>query len=106
MSQTTPELAQVTGENKTNNKIIMYIHSNLNVTVNGKSLIVPNGIGINSTLWNDHSLDKFGIERKSTIFGHDNSSNVPHYTLMIQVVLFMLKNLYNCFNKTESNPYN
>ena len=55
----------------------MHIHSNLNVTVNGKSLIVPNGIGINSTLWNDHSLDKFGTERKTTIFGHDNSSNVP-----------------------------
>ena len=47
----------------------MHIHSNLNVTVNGKSLIVLNGIGINSTSWNDHSLDKFGTERKTTIFG-------------------------------------
>jgi hypothetical protein len=70
MPQFTPDInAQVTGENKTSNKIIMHIHSNLNVTVNGKSLIVPNGIGINSKLWNDHSLDKFGTERKTTIFG-------------------------------------
>ena len=70
MSQITPDInAQVTGENKTSNKITMHIHSNLNVTVNGKSLIVPNGIGINSTLWNDHSLDNFGAERKTTIFG-------------------------------------
>jgi hypothetical protein len=90
MSQTTSDLnAQVTGENKTSNKIIMHIHSNLNVTVNGKSLIVPNGIGINSTLWNDHSLDKFGTERKTTIFGMIAPA-MSHYTLMIQVVLFML----------------
>jgi hypothetical protein len=69
MSQITPEVnAQVTGENKTN-KIIMHIHSNLNVTVNGRSLIIPNGMGMNSTLWKDHSLDKFGTERKTTIFG-------------------------------------
>lgn len=72
--------AKVTGENKTSNKIIMHIHSNLNVTVNGKSLIVPNGIGINSTLWNDHSLDKFGTERKTTIFGMITSAMSPLHT--------------------------
>jgi len=60
MSQSTPELnAQESIANKTSNKIIMHIHANLSVTVNGKSLIVPNGIGINSSLWKDHSLDKF-----------------------------------------------
>ncbi len=81
MSQTTPDLnAQVTGENKTSNKIIMHIHSNLNVTVNGKLLIVPNGIGINSTLWNDHSLDKFGTERKTTIFGMITPAMSPLHT--------------------------
>ena len=87
MSQITPDInAKVTGENKTSNKIIMHIHSNLNVTVNGKSLIVPNGIGINSTSWNDHSLDKFGTEQNENHnIWHDNSSNVPT-TLMNQVV--------------------
>ena len=81
MSQITPDInAQVTGENKTSNKIIMHIHSNLNVTVNGKSLIVPNGIGINSTLWNDHSLDKFGTERKTTIFGMMTPAMSPLHT--------------------------
>jgi len=69
MSQIIPDVnAHVTGKNETN-KIIMRIHSNLNVTVNGRSLIVPNGIGINSTSWSDHSLDKLGTERKTTIFG-------------------------------------
>jgi len=81
MSQTTPDLnAQVTGENNTSNKIIMHIHSNLNVTVNGNSLIVPNGIGINSTLWNDHSRDKFGTERKTTIFGMVTPAMSPLHT--------------------------
>jgi hypothetical protein len=81
MPQFTPDInAQVTGENKTSNKIIMHIHSNLNVTVNGKSLIVPNGIGINSTLWNDHSLDKFGTERKTTIFGMVTPAMSPLHT--------------------------
>jgi hypothetical protein len=81
MSQTTSDLnAQVTGENKTSNKIIMHIHSHLNVTVNGKLLIVPNGIGINSTLWNDHSLDKFGTERKTTIFGAITPAMSPLHT--------------------------
>ncbi len=81
MSQITPDLnAQVTGENKTSNKIIMHKHSNLNVTVNGKSLIVPNGIGINSTLWNDHSLDKFGTERKTTMFGTITPAMSPLHT--------------------------
>lgn len=87
MSQITPDInAKVTGENKTSNKIIMHIHSNLNVTVNGKSLVVPNGIGINSTSWNDHSLDKFGTEQNENHnIWHDNFSNVPT-TLMNQVV--------------------
>lgn len=79
--QTVPELnAQVTGENKNNNKIIMHTHSNLNVTANGNSVLVPNGIGINSTLWNDHSLDKFGTERKTTIFGTITPAMSPLHT--------------------------
>ena len=87
MSQITPDIdAKVTGENKTSNKIIMHIHSNLNVTVNGRLLIVPNGIGINSTSWIDHSLVKFGTEQNENHnIWHDNSSNVPT-TLMNQVV--------------------
>ena len=87
MSQITPDInAKVTGENKTSNKIIMHIHSNLNVTVNGRSLMVPNGIGINSTSWNDHSLDKFGTEQNENHnIWHDNFSPSP-LTLMNQVV--------------------
>jgi len=46
----------------TNKKIVMHIHPSLNVTFDGKSLIVPTGIGINTTLWNSHSLDQYGMQ--------------------------------------------
>lgn len=81
MLQTVPELSgQAPVENKTGNKIIMHTHSSLNVTVNGDFLLVPNGVGINSTLWNDHSLDKFGTERKSTTFGTISPAMSPLHT--------------------------
>jgi hypothetical protein len=81
MLQTAPELsAQGPAGNKTGNDIIMHTHSSLNVTVNGKSLVVPNGVGINSTLWNDHSLDKFGTERKATTFGMISPAMSPLHT--------------------------
>jgi len=46
----------------TNKKIVMHIHPLLNVTLGGKSLVIPSGVGINSTLWNDHSLDQYGMQ--------------------------------------------
>jgi hypothetical protein len=81
MLQTAPELsAQIPPGNKTGNEIIMHTHSKLNVTVDGKFLLVPNGVGINSTLWNDHSLDKFGTERKATTFGTISPAMSPLHT--------------------------
>ena len=81
MLQTVPELSgQAPVENKTGNKIIMHTHSSLNVTVIGDLLLVPNGVGINSTLWNDHSLDRFGTERKSTTFGTISPAMSPLHT--------------------------
>jgi hypothetical protein len=81
MSQSTPELnAQESIANKTSNKIIMHIHANLSVTVNGKSLIVPNGIGINSSLWKDHSLDRFGTGQNANIFGLITPAMSPLHT--------------------------
>jgi hypothetical protein len=46
----------------TNKKIVMHIHPSLNVTLDGKFLIIPSEIGINTTLWNDHSLDQYGMQ--------------------------------------------
>lgn len=46
----------------TNKKIVMHIHPRLNVTLDEESLLIPSGIGINTTLWNDHSLDQYGMQ--------------------------------------------
>lgn len=46
----------------TNKKIIMHMHPQLSVTFDGESLLMPSGIGINTTLWNDHSLDQYGMQ--------------------------------------------
>ncbi len=47
--------------NTTSKKIIIHIHPLLNVTVDGSPLVVPGGIGINSSVWNDHSFDQYGM---------------------------------------------
>lgn len=39
----------------------IYMHSNLSILIDGKSIKVPSQIGIDYNLWNDHSLDKFGF---------------------------------------------
>jgi hypothetical protein len=81
ISGTVPELnAQAPADNKTANKIIMHTHSSLNVTVNGNSIPVPNGVGINSTLWNDHSLDEFGTAQETSVFGMVTPSMSPLHT--------------------------
>jgi len=48
--------------NDTNKKIIMHIHPSLNITLDAKSVVIPTGIGINETLWNNHSLDQYGMQ--------------------------------------------
>ena len=45
-----------------NKEIMMHIHPRLNVTLDGTPLTIPAGIGINTTKWNDHSLDQFGMQ--------------------------------------------
>src|SRR5438093_11970110 len=40
-------------------KIIYHIHPHLNVTVDGKTQTIPTNIGINSSMYKDHSLAKY-----------------------------------------------
>jgi hypothetical protein len=47
------------------NPIILHIHPYLNVTIDGKHLTVPAQIGIDPSLWKDHSLDKNGMQAMS-----------------------------------------
>ena len=40
----------------------IHLHPELNIAMDNKSLTVPSNIGINSSLWSDHSLDKYGMQ--------------------------------------------
>lgn len=39
----------------------VYFHSNLSIVMDNKPVIIPSQIGINKSLWEDHSLDKYGV---------------------------------------------
>lgn len=42
--------------------IITHIHPELSITMDNKSMSVPSKIGIDPSLWNDNSLDKYGMQ--------------------------------------------
>ncbi len=44
------------------NPIIFHIHPKLSLMMDNKSMTVPSDIGIDSSLWSDHSLDKYGMQ--------------------------------------------
>jgi len=56
------ELSKAQSDNMNMNPIIMHIHPQLSILVNGTSFSVPAQIGIDPSLWKDHSLDRFGMQ--------------------------------------------
>ena len=59
---TTMIAAQMSGGNK---PIIMHFHPHLNLMIDGKPVTVPSQIGIDPSLWKDHSLDHYGMQAMS-----------------------------------------
>ncbi len=65
----------------------MHWHPQLSVAINGSPMTVPAQIGIDASLWKDHSLDQFGIgmsplhthDATGTI--HEESNTVRDFTL-------------------------
>ena len=42
--------------------MVMHVHPHLLITINGQVMTVPANIGIDANLWNDHSLDAYGMQ--------------------------------------------
>jgi hypothetical protein len=57
-------------------KMVMHIHPQITVSVNGQPIIVPENVGIDDTMWKDHSLDKYGMQGMSPLHTHDNSGTL------------------------------
>jgi hypothetical protein len=52
-------------DDKNNKPIIMHFHPHLTITIEGKPMTLPGQIGIDPTLWKDHSLDQYGMQAMS-----------------------------------------
>jgi hypothetical protein len=72
------------GGNMNTNPTILHLHPHLSVVVNSTPIEVPEQIGINAPLWNERSLDKFGMQSMpemnmvamAPLHTHDNSGIV------------------------------
>ncbi|HXV46623.1 MAG TPA: hypothetical protein VD736_08120 [Nitrososphaera sp.] len=53
-----------------------YDHVSLSILVNGQQALVPEGIGMSSELWHDHSLDQYGPSGISHMHTHDESGTI------------------------------
>lgn len=51
-------------------------HVSLEILVNGRPAVIPEGVGMNPQLWHDHSLDKYGPSGISPMHTHDTSGTI------------------------------
>jgi hypothetical protein len=56
--------------------LVVHIHPHLNVTFDGDPIRVPSQIGIDSSLWKDHSLDQYGTPGFAPLHTHDASGTI------------------------------
>ncbi|HZA70468.1 MAG TPA: hypothetical protein VE548_12280 [Nitrososphaeraceae archaeon] len=57
-------------------KMVMHIHPQISIIVNGQPTVIPESVGIDNALWKDHSLDKYGMQGMSPLHTHDNSGSL------------------------------
>ena len=58
------------------NTLVLHIHPQLSITSNGRSVTVPAQIGIDPSLWKDHSLDQYGVGGLAPLHTHDTSGTI------------------------------
>jgi hypothetical protein len=64
---------QASGQGTIGTKMVMHIHPQISVSISGQPTIVPENVGMDKTLWKDHSLDKYGMQGMSPLHTHDSS---------------------------------
>ncbi|MFL6361406.1 MAG: hypothetical protein ACJ72V_19005 [Nitrososphaeraceae archaeon] len=57
-------------------KMVLHTHPHLNVTADGTPMIIPQNVGIDVSLWKDHSIDKYGMQGMAPLHTHDTSGTV------------------------------
>jgi hypothetical protein len=56
--------------------IVLHLHPKLTVTVNGEPQVIPKDIGIHSSLYMDHSLDRYGMSGMAPLHTHDDTGTL------------------------------
>ena len=56
--------------------MVLHIHPQLSITFDGQPLTVPSQIGIDQSLWKDHSLDQYGMQGMAPLHTHDVSGTI------------------------------
>ena len=49
---------------------MMHIHPHISLVIDGKSTVVPANIGIDSSMWNIHTLDSYGMTGMAPLHTH------------------------------------
>lgn len=60
----------------TSGGMAIHWHPHLGINIDGQSLTIPANIGIESALWNDHSLDSYGMQGMASLHTHDASGTI------------------------------
>jgi hypothetical protein len=56
--------------------MVSHIHPKLNILVNEEPLVIPTDIGITSSLYKDHSLDRYGMSGMAPLHTHDDTGTI------------------------------
>ncbi|MFL6322480.1 MAG: hypothetical protein ACJ72Q_18660 [Nitrososphaeraceae archaeon] len=57
-------------------KMVLHIHPHLDVTADSTPMIIPQNVGIDVSLWKDHSIDKYGMQGMAPLHTHDTSGTI------------------------------
>ena len=67
---------------------MMHLHTHLTLVIDGKEEQVPANIGIDPSLWNDHSLDSYGMKGMTVLHTHDTSGTIHVESYKVQDYTF------------------
>jgi len=56
----------------TSDQIVMHIHPRLYIEMDSQTYMVPQNVGIDPSMWKDHSLDKYGMAGMAPLHTHTN----------------------------------
>jgi len=58
------------------NQMVMHIHPRLYIEMNGQPYMIPQNVGIDPSMWKDHSLDSYGMKGMAPLHTHTNDGMI------------------------------